>query len=135
MKRLGTAVMFAIAGAAPLAHAGCKELAAAIEASQKELAFQHVDALLDNSAPRETNRQLRALNELQAIRANLVLMQSAKCPMSTDPIDSGGSQFISAAVDCKLAMEKNGIQADETKAACKRSDWARGKKAEAAPGR
>lgn len=129
--KLAIATMFALVLAAPLAHAGCKELTAAVEASQKELAFQHVDGLLDNSAARETNRQLRSLNELQAIRANLVLMQSARCAMPAQPIDSSGSEFISAALDCKLAIEKNGVQADEAKVACKRSDWSRGQKSAA----
>lgn len=107
------------------AHAGCKELAAAIADSEKAIARQFAQGVGDDSAPRDTTRQLRVSNELAAIQINLMLMERQKCPLPTDPIDTHGTVYLSPALDCaRIAM--NGTPA-EAKEACNTSDWKRAK--------
>jgi hypothetical protein len=106
-------------------HAGCKELAAAIADSEKAIAGQFSQGIGDDSAPRETTRQLRVSNELAAIQINLVLMERQKCPLPTDPVDTHGTVYLSPALDC-ARITMSGTPA-EAKEACNTSNWKRAK--------
>lgn len=76
------------------AHAGCKELAAAIDAAQKQMADDEVR--LRDEAP----KRARQANQLSAIHANLVLMDRAKCPMPAEPIFADGQPYTASAGRC-----------------------------------
>jgi hypothetical protein len=93
------------------AHSGCKELAAAIDAAQKQMADDEV-RLRD-----ETTKRVRQANQLSAIHANLVLMDRAKCPMPADPVFADGQPYTAAAGRCAAL----GNDADT----CRRELWRR----------
>lgn len=109
----------------PLAvHAGCKELGAAVDAAQKEIAAQEVQGMLDASretkqlnATLDTTRQLRISSQMAAVQANLLLMDRAKCPMPADPVGAGdGNPYLQAASQCAAAKDAD---------ACRRESWKR----------
>lgn len=103
-----------LALAVPLAaHAGCKDLAAAIDAAHKEIASLEA---FSYSTPDPQLRQKQA-NQLAAINANLLLMAGAKCPMPLDPITADGSAYSGAAGLCATPRR--------SETACLRETWKR----------
>lgn len=97
----------------------CVKLNNAIDSSQKQMADELSDGLLDNSAARETNRQLRINNELQLISMNVSLLSQNKCKLPSEPIVSNVPGYINSAMVCgaeRLAGNKNSQN-------CKRENW------------
>jgi hypothetical protein len=125
------AVAAIAASCVTISRAGCKEFAAAIDSSQKIMAVEYAVSVADNSAARETSRQLRVSNEIAAIMVNMKMMEAMKCPLPSTPIDTIGMVYLDQAIACHLATVRDG--ADSAKAKCKRSDWKPNAKIELAP--
>lgn len=79
--------------------ADCKQFVEAIDATLKLAASDYSEGFLDNSAPRETNRQLRLALAMSQINANIQLMSENKCPAISEPIDV--AVYFAAAIECK----------------------------------
>lgn len=124
MKRTVFGVLLAAAcGFAQAADAKsqgtCDALAAAIEASVKDLAYYTFDGALDSSAARETNRQLQKVVAASLIQTNLSIAQANRCPAPKQPIDE--SAYRSAALKCATATKpKDGVAPE-----CVRPNWTR----------
>lgn len=82
----------------------CQRLGQSIETSLKLIGKDMVASVNDDSAPRETNRQLRYANELAQVAINLQLMTQNKCAQRKEPIDS--TTYYGAAMLCYKANEK-----------------------------
>jgi hypothetical protein len=100
-------------------QANCETLAAAVEAGVRDLAFYSIDGTFDNSAVRETNRQLQKVVASNLIQANLTLMQANRCALPRLPVDEGA--YRSAALKCFTATKpKDGVAPE-----CVRPTWTR----------
>lgn len=93
----------------------CKSSESLIEDALKAIAFENVAGILDNSAPRETNRQLRVLAATGSIQIQQAHMQELRCAPIVLPISH--LYYSSAALACALA------KGDEAK--CDRKAWVR----------
>lgn len=119
----------ALLAAASLAHAAdsksstCEALSAAFEAGLKDLAVIRADAGLDNSAPRETNRQLRKVFTADVMRMNLDLLQAGKCPLPKEPV-SDYAYYLDA-LKCSTAMLRSQPGDKELPDECDRAKWTR----------
>lgn len=97
----------------------CKSAESLIEDHLKSIAYDSVAGITDNSAPRETNRQLKVVAATNQILIQQLHMQSLHCPAIQWSISH--SAFTSAALNCSLASTSN----DEYKEKCNRKNWAR----------
>jgi hypothetical protein len=97
------------------AFAGCKELAAAIDASEKNIADDLVRGSMDRST--ETVHLARMTNELLSIQINLHLMERGKCAPLADPVGASGEEYTKAAGACAT----RGTPPES----CDRSTWRR----------
>jgi hypothetical protein len=109
------AALWIIAGGA---QASCKELAAAIDDSEKDMAMAYAESVGDNSAPRATLRQMRTSTALSVIQINLQLMAAQKCPLPAGPINDSGGAYVVPATECALAS-----RIEEKPKSCDRSTW------------
>jgi hypothetical protein len=123
MNMKNIAFMIALAGVsgACFGQAVCDRLNANIESNLKDLAFERTSGLIDNSAPRETNRQLKASSALAAIQLTINQQQIAKCKPYVEPVT--GKEYEAAASKCYLAFQTG--QKESIKDACDRSIWAK----------
>ncbi|HWA89219.1 MAG TPA: hypothetical protein VG889_04245 [Rhizomicrobium sp.] len=107
----------AAARPAPAAASGaCGELVRAYDTSNRKIAQIRADGVLDNSAPRETNRQLKELNERQEQLVVLELMRMRNCPA---PLHGGPAPYMTSAMECALETEKGNYKAE----ICDISKW------------
>jgi hypothetical protein len=97
----------------------CKSAESLIEDHLKSIAYDSVAGITDNSAPRETNRQLKVVAATNQIQIQQLHMQSLQCPAIQWSISH--SAFTSAALGCSLASTSN----DEYKEKCNRKNWSR----------
>ena len=97
----------------------CKTAESLIEELLKSIAYESVAGIGDNSAPRETNRQLKVVAATNQLHIQQFHMQSLQCPAIQWSISH--SAFTSAALGCSLASTTN----DEYKEKCNRKNWAR----------
>jgi hypothetical protein len=103
---------------------GCDNLAAAVESGAKELSFIRVDGAADNSAARESNRQLQKVVATNLMQMNLSLMQANRCNLPRVPF-SDSSYYLSA-LSCSTALLKSQLnQVSDSPAECDRSKWTR----------
>lgn len=95
-----TLLIAVIAALSSNAHAGCKELAAAMENALKEAADIEIRGPEERGQTTATVQQ-RIANQLATVNANVLLMDRAKCPMPQDPIGVGNlNPYTAAARDC-----------------------------------
>lgn len=85
-----------------MGQTSCKAFESEIDMSLKRIAKEMAPSLpLDNSAPRETMRQLIMNNHWQSISVNVNLMSQNKCPpLKMPPIPE---EYSGAAVICSLS--------------------------------
>jgi hypothetical protein len=118
----GAVVLTAISlGASGLAAAQqtCANYESAIDTGLKFIALEKAEGIGDNSAPRETNRQLKIANELAVIQANLALLIASKCPPPARSLNT--SAYFLPAMKCSTARMKG----EQKPAACELKDWKR----------
>jgi len=111
-------VSICVAGVSPaLAQkVDCASLNSQFESSNKELSYLNTSGLTDDSAPRETNRQLKAVNERLAQSMVLDRMIQAKCALPSQLSDD--VYYWKPAFDCAMARGDADI-----KEKCDRSKW------------
>ena len=97
----------------------CDDLAKAVEAGVKEMAYFEQSAL-GTPASEVTNRRLSIVAEASKVQSNLLLMQSNKCPMPKQSINSRA--YFNNAFACAHAMPKAGTGPIPE---CDRSTWVR----------
>lgn len=95
----------------------CKSVEGLIEDGLKAIAYESFSGILDNSAPRETNRQLKIVAATTGIQIHQAHMQSLGCPPILTPLTH--TPYVSAALTCSLA------KGDESKEKCDRKSWVR----------
>jgi len=95
----------------------CAETAELIEDALKEMALGRYGALGDNSAPRESNRQLRVVAASTTITNLLLQRQSLGCPAYTKSLSPDAYRV--AAAECSLATGSSAA------AKCVTSSWRR----------
>jgi hypothetical protein len=101
----------------------CERLSAAVEDGVKELSQIRVDGLTDDSAPRETNRQLEKVITTNLMQMHLTLMQANKCTLpKTTFYDTA---YYTDALSCATARLKARADDKETPPDCVRSKWTR----------
>jgi hypothetical protein len=113
------ALIYAAASSACLAQSAlCKQLDAHIQREEKDIAAEIASGMGDNSAPRETTRQLRISNSWSAIHVAMVNMQANHCP----PIgrDISDTTYIVAALACATDRLAG---ATSSPPSCNRTDW------------
>ena len=101
------------------ARALCKNAESLIEDSLKTIAYENTSGMGDNSAPRETNRQLRIVAASNVIYTQQLHMQSLQCPSIQWSISY--LPFTSFALTCSLAIARN----EDYKEKCNRKSWSR----------
>ncbi|MFZ6745254.1 hypothetical protein ACO0LC_18675 [Undibacterium sp. JH2W] len=103
----------------------CEQLSIAVEGGVKELAYYEMTGILDNSAPRETNRKLNQVLQMGAIQANLLLMQANKCVLPKLPISE--TAYRANALQCELASGRasRSKEGNTPLAECDRAAWSR----------
>ena len=89
----------------------------AYDDANKELSAIDAEGIFDNSAYRETNRQLRMLNE--RIRQSMTFMQMTHYGCELPKKSSGALEYTAGAAECKA--EKSKGKPDSPK--CDRSKW------------
>lgn len=99
----------------------CKALDALIEDSLKTVAFESNSGTFDDSAARETNRQLRAIAAYAQLQMQLMHMQMIKCEAPVRILDP--KAFNDHAISCVIAQRASARDAKER---CDRTLWQRG---------
>jgi hypothetical protein len=101
------------------AHSGCKELAAAIDDAQKNIAHYQWERYGTDVTYPERDRDTTLLigNQLAAIQANLMIMDKAKCPLPTEPIDATASRYQQAVQNCVRASSETRTEL------CNHANW------------
>lgn len=94
----------------------CDQLMKSIVAGEKTVAMEVNGGLGDDSAPRETSRQLRAANAWSAITTSLRLMELNRCPAPARVIGPDAYTFQAA----KCALDSRMRPSPES---CKTSLW------------
>jgi len=110
----------AAAPASPSASASggvCAKLTADYEQINKALALTYAEGVGDDSAPRETNRQVETANNLSRASMTLTLMQAHHCSMPD--YEPSVARYMSPALTCATDMLKSGADA----ASCKMESW------------
>lgn len=108
----------------------CSQYKDEIELSLQNIASENASSVADNSAPRETYRQLKINNELHRVSINLELMQKNACSVSGLTIPHRA--YAVSAMDCQAAnsdrllnaMRNGTVQADAP-VDCDRKNWER----------
>ncbi|WP_124081511.1 hypothetical protein [Pigmentiphaga humi] len=99
----------------------CTALSGEVDAGLKELAMDRL-YVIDDSAPRETNRKLSAIYDLNVIQANIALMAANKCNPIAQPISDRA--YHDAAYACDREAESMSGSSDLKPAPkCDRSTW------------
>lgn len=88
--------------------------------SEKTLAQLSIDGVGDNSAPRETNRQLRILNRTLQKQMTLQLMLANHCSSLPDQADISGDYMVNA-LECETALLRRSN--DDLPGECDKSKW------------
>jgi len=95
----------------------CQASESFIEEGLKTIAFENVSGIMDNSAPREANRQLKIVAAGNFITSQLIHMQTLQCPPLQWSISH--SVFVSSALECSLAISRS----EDYKDKCNRKNW------------
>lgn len=97
MRRALAVVSLLLSGV--VAAETCETLAIKYADQDKQISLIHKSGVGDNSAARETNRQIETSNALVRKQMLLTYMQVAKCPLPK----TFEQKFMSAAVACVLS--------------------------------
>lgn len=95
----------------------CRQLEGQIRLAEMNMAAEFAEGVGDNSAPRETTRQLRIGNQWAAVQAHLATMQANSCAPISRAIS--GSRYIGAALACSTDR----LRGQSNPESCKRSTW------------
>ena len=122
-------VLFSLMGLAPYGFADvCSTAKDDLIFSLKLMSYIDHKGFTDNSAPRETNRQLQIGNELLRVQLNYSLLKDNKCPLSD--ISFTKSQYVLEATECALdelkqisSAIKNEAHSSESPESCNFSLW------------
>lgn len=95
----------------------CEVYSDLYEGANKELASIAVSGIGDDSAPRETNRQLKKLNERIFQLITVTQMQFHGCTVPKVP--SSDIAYIIDAIECSTSRLTEGLDTPE----CDRSSW------------
>lgn len=106
----------------------CLRLQAAIESSEKELAWSQAAEDFETSAIRQTDADQKVANELQSIAINLSIANQLHCAPRREPVTK--SEYFTAARACVRAALGRGAQGgaanrDDLPPECVRSNWIR----------
>lgn len=130
MRKLSVMLLFLVCTAGSQAQTKvvdptCEALGLAVEGGVKELSFYEVTGILDNSAPRETNRKLNQVLQMGGIQANLLLMQANKCALPKTPVSE--IAYRANAFQCEFASSRVSRSKDVTTQIpeCDRATWNR----------
>jgi hypothetical protein len=116
-NRTATAKPSTVVEASPETLRLCKLAEGQIEDALKAIAFEGVAGILDNSAPRESNRQLRITAATMNIQVQQIHMNSLGCPAIQWTL--APSIYGTAPMACALAS------GESTKEKCDRKLWVR----------
>ena len=114
--------------------AACNAFLLSIDNNLKAIAAEDSDGFMDNSAPRETNRQLRMIGLRQSNQIALMQMSSMRCSLPTDLLSDNA--YSVAAMVCAMSKRANAAtvsmggkvspdKTQETESQCDRSKWPR----------
>jgi hypothetical protein len=95
----------------------CQAFESSIEQSSKQAALLMASGAADNSAARETNRNLEISHKLQVINLNLQLQIANKCPVRKTPINP--DVYYGQALICTLDRMKG----EKSPASCELGNW------------
>jgi hypothetical protein len=99
----------------------CAVLLGRYNDENKQLSEIWAEGLFDDSAPRESNRGLQALNSRMIQQMAVQMMISKQCTL---PIEASGYIYYSlAAMECRTARRVQPSSATESPAACNKSTW------------
>jgi len=107
----------------PTQSGTCEQLGAAVEDGVMELTFIRVDGVTDNSAARETNRQLQKVVVTNLMQMHLTLMAANKCPLPKTTF-SDGAYYLDA-LNCSTALLKAKQSDKDMPPECDRRKWVR----------
>lgn len=96
----------------------CDRIQAGIEVALKEIAYNSLSGFLDNSAPRETNRQTKINGYWQSIEVQLLHANALRCPAPTRLLV--WDAYKRAALFCYTEE-----RASRGREACDRNSWLR----------
>lgn len=105
----------------------CAKLLDDFDMADREIARVLVESDSDNSAPRESNRQMRVLHAATNKSITLQLMLAAKCGQLPAAADSS-PEYRSAATLCQSELAKQAYVSDRAAVLCNARTW--GKNAE-----
>ncbi len=108
-------VVLLIAGDATAAD--CAALLQKYTMMTKRVAMEGADGVGDNSAPRETMRQLKIVNLNLMRQMNLDMMIAGKCPLPTNPVGDG--EYLVNALECSTKITQGDHKAKE----CVMENW------------
>lgn len=108
----------ALAAAAAAATSGvCSKLSAEYDQTEKGMAMTDAEGVGDDSAVRETNRQIESSNFISRAGIMVTLMEAHHCALpdhAPSPV-----RYLSAALSCATDRLKSGVDAP----ACKMETW------------
>lgn len=111
----------AIAAPVPAAPSGvCSKLSADYDQAEKALAMTFAEGIGDDSAVRETNRQVESSNYITSAAIAVNLMEEHHCASLPDHAPSI-ARYMSNALSCKTDRLKSGDSSDVP--SCKMDTW------------
>eukprot|EP00919_Chromeraceae_sp_WS-2016_P016758 GHVR01040063.1.p1 GENE.GHVR01040063.1~~GHVR01040063.1.p1 ORF type:complete len:133 (-),score=10.37 GHVR01040063.1:55-453(-) len=112
-------VLAMTAGAAAAEPMGCEKLMDEYVQVNKELSAIWADGIVDDSAPRATNRELKALNGRMIQSMSIDMMIAKNCPLPDQP--SSFVIYLSPALACSTEGYKGTKESIAAK--CDRATW------------
>lgn len=79
----------------------CSSTLASLAQDEKRLAYLEADGVMDDSAPRQTNRQIKITNHLLKMNMTMQFAIAGKCNLPKEPYSSAG--YMSSAYACTIA--------------------------------
>lgn len=98
MKNLILAIAITFSASTIFSQTLCEECEKSIDHSLKLIASYYADGIADDSAPRETSRQLKMNNEYFKIMINLQLMESNNCKPINHTLNY--TKYLKDAIEC-----------------------------------
>ena len=103
----------------PPSSSVCPKLATDYDQIEKSLAVTEAEGIGDNSAPRETNRQVEDSNLLTRASMMLTLMEAHHCTLPDHA--PSAARYLSSALTCAKDRLKGALGAETP--SCKMQDW------------
>lgn len=105
----------------------CAQLLADYDNQDRQIAMINVEGIGDDSVPRETMRELRALNRQIQKLGLIEIMRGRSCPLPNNT--NGAASYLSNALDCSAAMTRAGLYARTSRDSfpeCDQAKWIKG---------